>query len=223
MHAPLRASTTVSSLIRRPVQRRSPVTSNGSPDRSSLQLIRGRTSVLRTNTIGTYHSRELLTMKSYSRSFLTAAAAALSRADGDGCSFIRPCSGFRIHSLTESRLGSSPTHSSVAASKRTLSNLQMVDSLSMETALSIEDASGEILSVTSTPSSSFAVIKVGEEDVSLPDLMELTADGIGSTDGTVPIVKEDKVELADALFKASKMRSEAKKSSGNGALYDENP
>lgn len=221
MHAPLRASTTVSSLIRRPVQRRSPVTSNGSPDRSSLQLIRGRTSVLRTNTIGTYHSRELLTMKPYSRSFLTAAAAALSRADGDGCSFIRPCSGFRIHperSLTESRLGSSPTHSSVAASKRTLSNLQMVDSLSMETALSIEDASGEILSVTSTPSSSFAVIKVGEEDVSLPDLMELTADGIGSTDGTVPIVKEDKVELADALFKASKMRSAAKKSSGNGAL-----
>ena len=94
----------------------------------------------------------------------------------------------------------------------------MVDSLSMETALSIEDASGEILSVTSTPSSSFAVIKVGEEDVSLPDLMELTADGIGSTDGTVPIVKEDKVELADALFKASKMRSAAKKSSGNGAL-----
>ena len=90
----------------------------------------------------------------------------------------------------------------------------MVDSLSMETALPIQDASGEILSVTSTPSKSFVVIKVCEDDVSLPDLRELTADGIGSTDGTVPIVEEDKVELADALFRASKKKSEANKNSG---------
>jgi len=224
MHAPLRASTTLSSLIRRQVQRRSPVPFNGSPDQSSL-LIERQTSVPRINNTSGTSREEILTMKPYSRSFLTAAAAALSRADGNGCSFIRPCAGFRIQpeqtTLSGSRSGlrSSPTHSLAAgAARRRLSTLEMVDSLSMETALPIQDASGEILSVTSTSSSSFVVIKVCEEDVSLPDLRELTADGIGSTDGTVPIVEEDKVELADALFRATKKKSEAKKSSAGGDL-----
>jgi len=224
MHAPTRASTTLSSLIRRQVQRRSPVPFNGSPDQSSL-LIERQTSVPRINNTSGTSREEILTMKPYSRSFLTAAAAALSRADGNGCSFIRPCAGFRIQpeqttlSGSRSALRSSPTHSLAAgAARRRLSTLEMVDSLSMETALPIQDASGEILSVTSTSSSSFVVIKVCEEDVSLPDLRELTADGIGSTDGTVPIVEEDKVELADALFRATKKKSEAKKSSAGGDL-----
>mmetsp|Transcript_20680 Transcript_20680/g.45918 ORF Transcript_20680/g.45918 Transcript_20680/m.45918 type:complete len:803 (+) Transcript_20680:68-2476(+) len=224
MHAPTRASTTLSSLIRRQVQRRSPVPFNGSPDQSSL-LIERQTSVPRINNTSGTSREEILTMKPYSRSFLTAAAAALSRADGNGCSFIRPCAGFRIQpeqttlSGSRSALRSSPTHSLAAgAARRRLSTLEMVDSLSMETALPIQDASGEILSVTSTSSSSFVVIKVCEEDVSLPDLRELTADGIGSTDGTVPIVEEDKVELADALFRATKRKSEAKKSSAGGDL-----
>jgi len=225
MHAPTRASTTLSSLIRRQVQRRSPVPFNGSsPDQSSL-LVERQTSVPRINNTSGTSREEILTMKPYSRSFLTAAAAALSRADGNGCSFIRPCAGFRIQpeqttlSGSRSALRSSPTHSLAAgAARRRLSTLEMVDSLSMETALPIQDASGEILSVTSTSSSSFVVIKVCEEDVSLPDLRELTADGIGSTDGTVPIVEEDKVELADALFRATKKKSEAKKSSAGGDL-----
>jgi len=72
---------------------------------------------------------------------------------------------------------------------------------------------GEILSIQSLPSSlsSFAVIKMCEDDLTAPYLpVSLSAAGVGvagGEDGSVPMIGEEdegKVELADALFGESK-------------------
>jgi len=60
---------------------------------------------------------------------------------------------------------------------------------------------GEVLSYrTMSNGESFAVVKVGEEDVMLPSM--LSAAGVGVSGGSVPMVEDegDKVELANALF-----------------------
>lgn len=105
-----------------------------------------------------------------------------------------------------------------ASSSSTKSN-QQVDELVSQ---------GEVLSIETTPSStsSFAVVKLLEEDlVQLP--LGLSASGLGVTggaDGSVPLVGEegDKVELANALFGKSKATQEqqpvASKKNGEGAI-----
>eukprot|EP00584_Thalassiosira_punctigera_P009747 CAMPEP_0172527696 /NCGR_PEP_ID=MMETSP1067-20121228/2322_1 /TAXON_ID=265564 ORGANISM="Thalassiosira punctigera, Strain Tpunct2005C2" /NCGR_SAMPLE_ID=MMETSP1067 /ASSEMBLY_ACC=CAM_ASM_000444 /LENGTH=819 /DNA_ID=CAMNT_0013311489 /DNA_START=1 /DNA_END=2457 /DNA_ORIENTATION=+ len=83
-------------------------------------------------------------------------------------------------------------------------------------------AEGRILSLLSGPTSSFAVVKVGEDDADvtswLPSSLSATGAGIsGGEDGSVPLVagdaEEDKVELASALF-AAKATAAAKKDNG---------
>lgn len=81
-------------------------------------------------------------------------------------------------------------------------------------------AAGEVLSIASSASSSFAAVKMREEDApSLPS--SLTAAGVGVTGGTVPLAGDDddedegdRVELASALFAAT--ASAPQKKNGDG-------
>ncbi|KAL7534539.1 hypothetical protein ACHAXR_005936 [Thalassiosira sp. AJA248-18] len=102
----------------------------------------------------------------------------------------------------------------------------------------VAEAQGEILSylTTTTPhsssssgsssssSSSYAVVRVCEEDmIKVPALSTLTASGIGTMDGSVPMAaaeEEDKVELADALFSKSNSRAAAAAKNGQGVIAD---
>jgi len=123
-----------------------------------------------------------------------------------------------IDPITTPPATTATTTSTTTASSSTKSNQQVTESVSQ----------GEVLSIKTTPSStsSFAVVKLLEEDlVQLP--LGLSASGLGvagGADGSVPLVGEegDKVELANALFGKSKASQEqqsvAGKKNGEGAI-----
>lgn len=80
-----------------------------------------------------------------------------------------------------------------------------------------EGAKGEVLSYQTTSSGSFAVVRVCEEDLILPTT--LTAAGVGTTGGSVPMAGEEeggpeRVELADALFGGSSQQVAKKDGKG---------